>query len=79
MGKPLTRPFSETIRDRARRDPAYRLCLLKEALAALRNGEAETAEAVLTEAYEAYVAAAGEQDTPRHSGRVQDRSTVPLI
>ena len=44
---PLTRDFRETIKDRARRDSAFREALLKEAVDALLSGDVETGKTVL--------------------------------
>jgi hypothetical protein len=44
---PLTRDFKETIRERARRDAAFREALLKEAVDALLSGDVETGKIVL--------------------------------
>ena len=44
---PLTRDFKETIRERARRDAAFREALLKEAVDALLSGDVETGKTVL--------------------------------
>lgn len=43
----LTRDFKETIRERARRDAAFREALLKEAVDALLSGDMETGKIVL--------------------------------
>lgn len=43
----LTRDFKETIQARARRDPAFREALLREALESLLAGDVETGNAVL--------------------------------
>ncbi len=44
---PLTRDFKETIRERARRDAAFREALLKEAVDTLLSGDVETGKIVL--------------------------------
>ena len=44
---PLTRDFTETIQERARRDAAFREALLKEAVDALLSGDVETGKTVL--------------------------------
>lgn len=43
----LTRNFKETVGARARRDPAYRRALLREALEQLVNGDVETGRRIL--------------------------------
>ena len=43
---PLTRDFKETIRERARRDAAFREALLREAIDALLAGDVETGKTV---------------------------------
>ena len=43
----LTRHFKETIRERARRDAAFREALLKEAVDALLSGDMDTGKIVL--------------------------------
>jgi DNA-binding phage protein len=44
---PLTRDFKETIQARARRDPAFRENLLREAVDSLLSGDVETGKTVL--------------------------------
>jgi DNA-binding phage protein len=44
---PLSREFKHTIRERAERDPAFRLALLQDALSALDTGEAFDAKILL--------------------------------
>jgi hypothetical protein len=44
---PLTRSFNETIRDRAKRDPAFRAALFTEAMVALVAGDLDTARLAL--------------------------------
>ena len=44
---PLSREFKHTVRERAERDPAFRLAMLQDALAALNGGEASEAEILL--------------------------------
>ena len=44
---PLTRDFKETVRARARRDPAFREGLLQESVECLLNGELEAAKIML--------------------------------
>jgi DNA-binding phage protein len=44
---PLSREFNQTIRERAERDPAFRLAMLQEALSALDVGEAFDAKILL--------------------------------
>jgi DNA-binding phage protein len=43
----LTRDFKETIQARARRDPAFRRALLREAIECMLSGDIETGKAVL--------------------------------
>ena len=43
----LTRSFNETVRTRAQTDPEFRRELLRETIAALRNGEFDVVKAVL--------------------------------
>jgi hypothetical protein len=43
----LTKDFRETIRDRARRDPAFRRALLQEAVELLLAGEVETGQSLV--------------------------------
>jgi hypothetical protein len=43
----LTRDFRERIRERARRDPAFRRALLREAIDAMLSGDLRTGKAVL--------------------------------
>jgi DNA-binding phage protein len=47
MIMPLSREFNQTIRDRAQRDPAFRLAMLQDALTALDMGEAFDAKILL--------------------------------
>jgi DNA-binding phage protein len=47
MIMPLSREFNQTIRDRAQRDPAFRLAMLHDALTALDMGEAFDAKILL--------------------------------
>src|SRR5829696_8389096 len=47
MIMPLSREFNQTIRERAQRDPAFRLAMLQEALTALDMGEAFEAKTLL--------------------------------
>ena len=44
---PLTRDFKTTVRDRARRDEAYRVGLLQEALEALLDADIQTGKSLL--------------------------------
>jgi DNA-binding phage protein len=44
---PLSREFNQTIRERAERDPAFRLAMLQDALSALDVGEAFDAKILL--------------------------------
>ena len=44
---PLTHDFKETIRARARRDPAFRQALLRESVECILNGDLETGKSVL--------------------------------
>ena len=44
---PLTRDFNETVKARARRDPAFREGLLKEGVECLLAGDIETGKIVL--------------------------------
>jgi DNA-binding phage protein len=44
---PLSREFKHTIRDRAERDPAFRMAMLQDALAAFDMGEAVDAKTLL--------------------------------
>ena len=44
---PLTHDFKETIRARARRDPAFRRALLLESVQCVINGDLDTGKAVL--------------------------------
>jgi hypothetical protein len=50
---PLTAEFKDTVRARARRDPAFREALLKEAMELLRTGDLEVGQAVLRDYIEA--------------------------
>ena len=44
---PLTRNFKETIRDRAQRDPEFRVGLLQEALEAMLDNDLDTGKVLL--------------------------------
>jgi DNA-binding phage protein len=44
---PLTRSFNQTVRERAAADPAFRAALFGEAVAALLNGDLDTAKVTL--------------------------------
>jgi DNA-binding phage protein len=44
---PLTRDFKDTIKARARRDPAFRRALLREAIETMLAGDLRTGKAVL--------------------------------
>ena len=44
---PLSRDFTETVRERARRQPKFRRALLKNAVEVLLSGEVETGKALL--------------------------------
>ena len=55
----LTRDFKETVRARARRDPAFREGLLKEGIQCLLAGDIDTGEIVLRDYIKATVRAAG--------------------
>lgn len=44
---PLTRDFKETVREQARKDPAFRKALLREAIECLLAGDVETGKSVL--------------------------------
>jgi hypothetical protein len=43
----LTRDFRDTIRERARREPAFRQSLLREGLQLIKNGDFATGRAIL--------------------------------
>ena len=43
----LTRPFSETVKERAEKDPEFRIGLLTEAFECFRNGELEVGKTLL--------------------------------
>lgn len=43
----LTRPFRDTVRERAQMDPGFRAALREEAAQALRDGDVQTAESLL--------------------------------
>jgi DNA-binding phage protein len=43
----LTRDFKDTVKDRAERDPEFRVALLEEALDALLNADLETGKVLL--------------------------------
>ncbi len=43
----LTRDFRETIRERAQREPAFRLALLREGLQLIHSGDFATGRAIL--------------------------------
>jgi DNA-binding phage protein len=43
----LTRDFRETIRERAQREPAFRLSLLREGMQLINNGDFATGRAIL--------------------------------
>src|SRR5215218_8558398 len=47
VNMPLSREFNQTIRERAERDPAFRLAMLQDAFAALNTGEAFDAKILL--------------------------------
>ena len=51
----LTRDFHETVRARARRDPEYRECLLKEGVQCLLAGEVDVAKIILRDYVEAMI------------------------
>lgn len=51
----LTVDHEETVRVRARRDPEYRECLLKEGVRCLLSGEVDVAKIVLNDYVEAIV------------------------
>ena len=51
----LTRDHKETVRLRARRDPEFRECLLKEGVQCLLAGEADVAKIVFSDYVEAVV------------------------
>ena len=51
----LTRDHHETVRDRARRDPEFRECLLKEGVQCLLVGEVNVAKIVFHDYIEAIV------------------------
>ena len=51
----LTRDFHETVRARARRDPEYRGCLLKEGVQCLLAGEVDVAKIILRDYVEAMI------------------------
>ena len=44
---PLTRSFNATVRERVKRDPAFRAALFSEAVQTLLAGDLDTAKAVL--------------------------------
>ena len=44
---PLTRDFKETVQERVRRDPKFRVALLREGMEALLSGDVEAGKAIL--------------------------------
>ncbi len=50
----LTRSFKETVKERARRDPAFRVGLLEEAIEALLRGELDVGKILLRDYMSAY-------------------------
>ena len=44
---PLTRDFKQTVKERAQRDPEFRIALLEEALQAFLSSDLETGKALL--------------------------------
>jgi DNA-binding phage protein len=64
---PHSREFKEMVRDRAERDPAYRLAMLTEALDALHHGDHYTARILLRDYINATIGFAGlARATERH-------------
>lgn len=66
----LTRDFKDTVRARARSDPAFRVALLTEAIELLLSGDVATGKAVLRNYINATVGfdeLAGEVGTPSKS------------
>src|SRR4051812_21421483 len=65
---PLTKPFSETVRARAQRDPQFRAAMLREALVALIEGDAPGVKVLLRDAinatlgFQVLAAAVGRKD-----------------
>lgn len=51
----LTRDFEETVRARARRDPAFGQALLQEAVATMLDGDLDTGKAVLRDSINATI------------------------
>lgn len=47
MTMPLTRPFADSVQARIRADPAFRHAMIKEARAAVADGDVELATAIL--------------------------------
>jgi DNA-binding phage protein len=87
---PLTRDFKQTIQARARRDPAFRRELLREAIESFLSGDVETGKAVLRDYIHATVGfdelAGGTRHSPKSlmrmlgpSGNPQARNLFEIV
>ena len=68
----LTREFRETVRERARRDPAFRIGLLTEAAECVVNGEVDTAKTLLRDYINATIGF-------KELGRITDKKPESLM
>jgi DNA-binding phage protein len=73
----LTRDFKQTIQARARRDPAFRKELLREAVESFISGEVETGKTVLRDYIHATVGFAELAGSTRHSPKSLMRMLSP--
>jgi DNA-binding phage protein len=74
---PLTRDFKETIQARARRDPAFRKELLREAVESFLSGDVETGKTVLRDYIHATVGFSELADSTNHSPKSLMRMLGP--
>ena len=73
----LTRDFKETIQARARRDPAFRKELLREAVESFLSGDVETGKTVLRDYIHATVGFGELAEGTRHSPKSLMRMLGP--
>jgi DNA-binding phage protein len=73
----LTRDFKQTIQARARRDPAFRKELLREAVESFISGEVETGKTVLRDYIHATVGFAELAGSTHHSPKSLMRMLSP--
>jgi DNA-binding phage protein len=71
----LTREFKETVRERAQRDPAFRLALIEEAVESLLDGDLDSGKSILGNYINATI---GYRALAMHTGR-SEKSLMRML